>query len=89
MVIIKNINSTTRPVEIDDTKDNMVYVRSNIVESVEVDPVFNTEYTIYTYDEIHYSLPEWNKLNIETLKLEQNKINEKISEILDILKDKE
>lgn len=88
MIIVKNIKSTIKPDEIDDSNNDKVYVRSNIIESIEVDPVFNKEYTIYTYDEIQYSLPEWNKLAITVLKEEQEKMNEKILEILDILKEK-
>ncbi len=71
MKTIINVKSQTKPIEIDDyTSGTTVFVRSNIKESTEIDPVFKTENTVYTYDETQYTYPEWNKLITDQLKQE-------------------
>lgn len=80
------IKSNIKPVEIDDYSNaTSIYVRSNIEEIVEIDPIFDTETTIYKYDEIEYTLAEWNKLCNEVLHKEIEKTNLAIIETLEIL----
>ena len=67
MKVIENVRSKTRPVEVDTTNELAVYVRTDIKESVEIDPVFNAESTVYTYTEIEYTWNEWLNLKIEEL----------------------
>lgn len=69
MKTITNVKSQTKPLEIDDyTSSTTVFVRSNIKESTETDPVFGTESTVYTYDEVQYTYPEWNKRITDEIK---------------------
>lgn len=69
MKTITNVKSQTKPLEIDDyTSSTTVFVRSNIKESTETDPVFGTESTVYTYDEVQYTYPEWNKKITDEIK---------------------
>lgn len=70
MIERTNVKSVTTPVEVFYTDKN-VYVRSNIKEITKIDPVFTNETTLYIYDEIEYTLDEWNDLNIKKL---ENKI---------------
>lgn len=67
---ITGIKSETRPLEIDDTSsDTTVYVRSNIVTEKSIDPIFNTEKTIYIYNEIQYTLAEWYKIQMNDINM--------------------
>lgn len=69
MKTITNVKSQTKPLEIDDyTSSTTVFVRSNIKESTETDPVFGTESKVYTYDEVQYTYPEWNKKITDEIK---------------------
>ena len=69
MKTINNVKSQTKPIEIDDySSKTTVFVRSNIKESVEIDPIFKTETKVYTYDETQYTYPEWNKLITDGIK---------------------
>ena len=69
MKTLTNVKSQTKPIEIDDyTSSTTVFVRSNIKESTEPDPVFGTESTVYTYDEVQYTYPEWNKKITDEIK---------------------
>lgn len=70
MIERTNVKSATTPVEVFYTDKN-VYVRSNIKKITKIDPVFTNETTLYIYDEIEYTLDEWNDLNIKKL---ENKI---------------
>lgn len=70
MKIVYGVKSQVRPDEIDDiSSETTVFVRENITESVEVDPVFGTKHTIYTYDEKQYTYKEWNKLCFDKIDL--------------------
>ena len=80
------IKSVIRPVEIDDfNSKDCIYVRSNIEEITEMDPVFNTQTTMFKYDETEYSLVEWTKLCNESLRKEIEKTNLALIETLEIL----
>lgn len=69
MKTLTNVKSQTKPIEIDDyTSSTTVFVRSNIKESTETDPIFGTEATVYTYDEVQYTYPEWNKKITDEIK---------------------
>ena len=47
MKLIERIKSTTRPEEIDThSSETTVFVRSNIKEEVEIDPIFNTKHIV-------------------------------------------
>lgn len=86
MKTITNIRSNTKPIELDDFSSNsFVYVRSNIEETIEIDPVFNTENTIYTYDEVEYTLAEWTKISNESIKNELINTNLAIIELAKML----
>ena len=68
MELIKGVKSQTKPEKIDDTSsDTTIYIRDNIVESEEIDPVFGTKHTVYTYDEKQYTYQEWVKIISDTL----------------------
>lgn len=93
MKTLNSVKSQTKPAEIDDyTSSTTVFVRTNIKESVETDPVFKTSKTIYTYDEIQYTYPEWNKILTDGIKEEGLFMQEQIditqlalSEILELV----
>lgn len=75
-----NIKSKEKPVEIDDfTSESFVYVHSNITESEEIDPVFETKSMIYIYDETEYTTAEWYRHSIKLL-------NERVSELEKLIK---
>lgn len=79
MNIIKNVKSQTKPISIDDyTSSTTVFVRQNIKEIEEIDPVFNTKNTVYVYDEYQYTFPEWNKIITDNIKAEGEVIQEQI-----------
>lgn len=60
---VKDVKSLTKPDYIDDTSsDTTVYMRYNIREIEETDPVFNTTKTTYVYDETQYTFAEWYKI---------------------------
>ena len=84
MKTITGIKSNTKPEGID-YSDSSVYVRSNIKESVEVDPVFSVETNVYTYDEVEYTLAEWNKISTELLTKRIDNTNFALLEIVGIL----
>ena len=91
MKTITNVKSQTKPLEIDDyTSSTTVFVRSNIKESTETDPVFGTESTVYTYDEVQYTYPEWNKKITDEIKENgdtlQNKFNVVQSVVAELIK---
>lgn len=80
------IKSAIRPIEVDDhSSETSIYVHSNIEEIKEVDPVFNTEVTVYKYDEVEYTLTEWAKFCNEILHREIEKTNFAIIETLELL----
>lgn len=89
---VTQIKSETKPLEIDDTSsDTTVYCRYNIQEVVENDPVFNTEKTIYVYDETQYTFVEWYRMymaktdaQIEILKKCVNKLANELNITLEI-----
>lgn len=93
MKIINNVKSETMPEEIDDySSSTTVFVRKNIHSELYTDPVFKTNKTIYTYDEIQYTFPEWNKIITDSIKEEGNMIQEQIditqlalTEIMDLI----
>ena len=67
MKLLTNIKSSTEPILIEKSED-MVYVRKNIEVKTEVDPVFNIEAFVYTYDEEQYSRIEYLEKEVEELK---------------------
>lgn len=82
MKTIINVKSQTKPIEIDDyTSGTTVFVRSNIKESTEIDPVFKTENIVYTYDETQYTYPEWNKLITDQIKQDGASIQQQVNTI--------
>lgn len=85
MKLIEGIKSTTRPEEIDThSSETTVFVRSNIKEEVEIDPIFNTKHIVYTYDETQYTVLEWTSMKLNELftKIEEiNKIIEPFKNI--------
>lgn len=93
MKIINNVKSETMPEEIDDySSSTTVFVRKNIHSEFYTDPVFNTTKTVYIYDEIQYTFPEWNKIITDSIKEEGNIIQEQIditqlalTEIMDLI----
>lgn len=78
MKITENVRSKTYPIEVDTSNESAVYVRTDIKESVEVDPVFNTESTVYTYTEIEYTWNEWFNSNMK-------KMETKVDSLINIL----
>ena len=86
MNIKTNIKSKVKPLEIDDNNNEFVYVRSNITELVEKDPVFGTEYPLYVYDETEYTLPEWNKSAIKNINDKMEEMNKTILELTKLIK---
>ena len=58
MKLTENIKSNTLPTQIS-YNESAVYVRSNIRQVTENDPVFNTPITSYIYDEMEYSIMEF------------------------------
>ena len=89
MIVRKNVKSNIEPIEIDDSRSDVIYVRSNIVKIKDIDPVFGTESIIYTYDEAEYTLPEWNRITNNILKKEIDNIYKIISDISNKLDNKE
>ena len=93
MKTIKGVKSQSKPIEIDDySSPTTVFVRVNIQELDEVDPVFKTTRKVFTYDEIQYTYPEWNKLITDNIKVEGEAIQEQVditqlamSEILNMI----
>ena len=67
MKLLTNIKSSTEPILVEKSED-MVYVRKNIEVKTEVDPVFNIEAFVYTYDEEQYSRIEYLEKEVEELK---------------------
>lgn len=79
MKTIKDVKSQSKPDEIDDySSQTTVFVRSNIKEVDELDPVFKTTRKIFIYDEIQYSYPEWNKIITDSIKTEGALIQEQV-----------
>ena len=77
---VKGIKSLTRPIEIDDiSSETTVYMRYNIREEVEIDPVFKTENIVFVYDETQYTIAEWYRLCI-------NEANAKIKNLENVVK---
>lgn len=63
MKLIKDVVSTSRPLDIDDTSSNTtIYVRENIREEIKIDPIFDTETILYIYDEKQFTTEEWYKI---------------------------
>ena len=89
MIVRKSVKSNIEPIEIDDSRSDVIYVRSNIVKIKDIDPVFGTESIIYTYDEAEYTLPEWNRITNNILKKEIDNIYKIISDISNKLDNKE
>lgn len=93
MKTIKGVKSQSKPIEIDDySSPTTVFVRVNIQELDEVDTVFKTTRKVFTYDEIQYTYPEWNKLITDNIKVEGEAIQEQVditqlamSEILNMI----
>lgn len=93
MKTIKGVKSQSKPIEIDDySSPTTVFVRVNIQELDEVDPVFKTTRKVFTYDEIQYTYPEWNKLITDNIRVEGEAIQEQVditqlamSEILNMI----
>lgn len=82
MIELTGIKSQTRPIDIDDTSsETTVYVRYNIREEVEIDPVFNTEKPVYIYDETQYTLAEWYKLCMNESNAKINLLTECVKEL--------
>lgn len=70
---IEGVVSKNEPNEIDvSSSDTKVYVRTNIVEITQTDPIFETKEVFYRYDEIQYTVSEWCQINLDN-------INNKIS----------
>lgn len=68
MKTIKGVKSSTKPIEVDDYSSNTtVFVRNNIEEKLEIDPVFYNEVVVYTYDETQYTHAEWNKIKTDSM----------------------
>ena len=78
---VTHIKSTVMP-ELEEYVGNMVYVRTNITKSIEVDPVFNTESEIWIYDEIEYTLGEWHKITKENLEIRIKILEDEIRNII-------
>ena len=93
MKTIKGVKSQSKPIEIDDySSPTTVFVRVNIQELDEIDPVFKTTRKVFTYDEIQYTYPEWNKLITDNIRVEGEAIQEQVditqlamSEILNMI----
>lgn len=93
MKTIKGVKSQSKPIEIDDySSPTTVFVRVNIQELDEVDPVFKTTRKVFTYDEIQYTYPEWNKLITDNIRVKGEAIQEQVditqlamSEILNMI----
>lgn len=93
MKTIKGVKSQSKPIEIDDySSPTTVFVRVNIQELDEVDPVFKTTRKVFIYDEIQYTYPEWNKLITDNIRVEGEAIQEQVditqlamSEILNMI----
>ena len=86
MNIKTNIKSKIKPLEIDDTNNEFVYVRSNITEIVEKDPVFGSEHLLYVYDETEYTLPEWNRSVIKSINVKMEEMNKTILQLTELVK---
>lgn len=83
----KGIKSLSRPAEIDNTSsDTTVYMRYNIREEVEVDPVFQTIRTVFIYDESQYTLAEWYRLCINEANAKIENLEYTVKTLIDILK---
>lgn len=82
MKALFDIKSKNYPLEIDEeSSDTLVYVRSNIRELTESDPVFNTESKYFIYDEIQYTIAEWNRISHKKLREELKETKAKIEEM--------
>lgn len=82
MKTITNIKSTNRPEELDDhSSETIIFVRRNIKEVVEKDPVFNTEIVSYTYDEDQYSTKEWFNKRIDELQKQYDQLSNQVFNI--------
>lgn len=83
---VTGIKSNIKPEEIDDTSsDTTVFMRYNIEEITETDPVFGTEETVYVYDETQYTLAEWYRIRISELNAEINNLKETMKVFADEL----
>lgn len=79
MKTLKSVKSQTKPIEIDDyTSPTTVFVRTNITEVDDVDPVFKTTRKVFVYDEIQYTFPEWNKIITDNIKVEGEMLQEQV-----------
>lgn len=79
MKTLKSVKSQTKPIEIDDyTSSTTVFVRTNITEVDDVDPVFKTTRKVFVYDEIQYTFPEWNKIITDNIKVEGEMLQEQV-----------
>lgn len=66
---IKNVRSESYPVEVDDySNGTTIFIRTNIKEEIEEDPVFKTSKKVYVYDETQYTHQEWCTMTIKLLK---------------------
>jgi hypothetical protein len=83
---LTNIKSETRPAEIDDfSSETTVYLRYNIEESIEVDPIFNTEKPVYTYNETQYSFAEWYRINNQQMKAKMDHLEEYLKKVGNVI----
>ena len=80
MEIKTNIRSTVKP-EINSSDDKYVYERSNIQKIVEIDPVFQKDSVLYSYDETRYTWEEWNKICIDKLTKKIDDLETRISKL--------
>ena len=93
MKIVNDVKSQTKPIEIDDyTSPTTVFVRKNIREIEETDPVFKTVRKLFVYDETQYTYPEWNKIITDNITEEGKFIQEQVdvtqlamTEIIDMI----
>lgn len=75
---IKDVKSQSKPEEFEEN-DTTVFVRSNIREDIEEDPVFKTKETVYVYDEIQYTIQEYFAITIKELKDEISELRTELN----------
>ena len=75
-----NIKSTIKP-ETFSIDDKYAYERSNIQQIIEIDPVFEKESILYSYDENKYTVEEWNKICIDKLNRRVDDLEKYLAEL--------